>query len=165
MELTIKPMEAEEEIRGKASVHYQAWQEAYAGLVSEAYLAALTPQRCEELARRAPENTLIALKDGKVIGFTAFGICRDEDAAETGEIFALYVLAAFYGSGVGRRLMEEALARLAPYRRVAVWVLEGNRRAIRFYEKCGFSLYGCTRTLRLGEPVTAVRMALHRQGA
>ena len=42
MDMEIKSMETDEEIRGKAYVHWKAWHEAYPGLVSEAYLDNLT---------------------------------------------------------------------------------------------------------------------------
>ena len=32
-ELILKPMETEEEIRGKAFVHWKSWQESYRGIV------------------------------------------------------------------------------------------------------------------------------------
>ena len=31
-------METDEEIKGKAFVHFQSWQEAYSGIVKQAYL-------------------------------------------------------------------------------------------------------------------------------
>lgn len=33
MDIIIKPMESDSEIRGKAYVHWKAWQDAYSGLV------------------------------------------------------------------------------------------------------------------------------------
>ena len=38
MEIQIKSMETEKEIVGKAYVHYQSWQETYAGLIDAKYL-------------------------------------------------------------------------------------------------------------------------------
>ena len=34
--------------------------------------------------------------------------------------------------------MEAGLEKLKDYPKVNLWVLKGNNRAIRFYEKCGF---------------------------
>ncbi|MBR3259041.1 MAG: GNAT family N-acetyltransferase, partial [Eggerthellaceae bacterium] len=64
--------------------------------------------------------------------------------------------------GVGRTLMEAALARL-DNAQVAVWVLAGNSRAIRFYEKCGFTLDGAEQARVIGTPVTELRLVLDRQ--
>ena len=141
MSLTIKKMETAEEIKGKAFVHWRAWHEAYPDLVSRDYLEKLTLERCEKMAFSWTDNILVAMEGERVIGFVGFGD-RGEEAPETGEIFALYVLQEYYGKGVGRRLMEAGLAQLRAYPRVCLWVLKGNARAIRFYQKCGFRADG-----------------------
>lgn len=137
MSITIKRMETDEEIRGKAFVHWKAWHEAYADLVSPDYLDKLTLEKCEKMAFSWPENTLIAKDGDRVLGFVSWGD-RGEEAPGIGEIFAMYVLSECYGSGLGCRLMEAGLEQLRDYPVVCLWVLKENRRAIRFYEKCGF---------------------------
>ena len=137
MQIEIKKMETDEEIRGKAFVHWKSWQETYPGMMDEACLAGRTLEKCEEQAFRWRDGLLVA-KDGmRVIGFVGYGAAGDA-LPETGEIFALYVLGAFCGRGVGTALMDAALERLRQYPRVCLWVLKENRKAIRFYEKCGF---------------------------
>ena len=72
----------------------------------------------------------------------------DEDAGpECGEVSAIYALADAWGRGVGRALMDAALAGLASggFTEVMLWVLEGNERAIRFYERAGFQPDGATK--------------------
>ncbi len=59
-----------------------------------------------------------------------------------GEVFALYVLPEYHGTGVGRQLMDAALGALDAYPKVCLWAVKGNGRAVRFYEKCGFHLTG-----------------------
>ena len=71
--LTIKKMETEEEIRGKAFVHWSAWHEAYPGIVSEEYLEQLTLEKCEEMAGRWTDGILVAKEGDRVIGFVGFG--------------------------------------------------------------------------------------------
>ena len=137
MNIIIKAMETEAEIRGKAYVHWRAWQEAYPGLVSREYLEKLSLEKCEQMAFRFPENTLVAKEGERVLGFVCYGEGADE-APGVGEIFALYVLAERYGTGLGRRLMDAALAELGTCSQIRLWVLKGNERAIRFYEKSGF---------------------------
>ena len=89
-ETEIKKMETEEETMGKAYVHWRSWHATYPGLVSPAYLNALTLEKCEEIARRWPDNILVA-KDGvRVVGFVGYGESTEEAGA--GEIYALYVL-------------------------------------------------------------------------
>ncbi len=162
MAIIIKRMETDSEIKGKAYVHWKAWQEAYQGIVAPSYLDRMTLEKCEAIAYRWPDNILVA-KDGEnVVGFAGFGECRNDDLPDAGEVFAIYVLAAYYGQGVGYRLMREALKQLSAYARVAVWVFKDNRRAIRFYERCGYRFDGREEVLQLDAPATEVRMILER---
>lgn len=162
-ELILKPMETEEEIRGKAYVHWKSWQESYPGIVDAGYLARLSLEKCEALARAYPENTWIAKQDGQVAGFACCG--PDRDNPGSGEVYALYVLEQFQQQKIGWRLMRFCLEELAGCGRVFVWVLAGNGKAIRFYEQVGFRPDGAERTLTLGTPVKVRRMVLEREGA
>ena len=137
MNITIKKPETEDELRGKAYVQWRGWHEAYPGLVSREYLDKLTLERCEKMAFARTDGILIARDGDRVVGFVGYGD-RGEEAPGVGEIFALYILSEYYGTGLGRRLMEAGLERLRDYPRVCLWVLKENARAIRFYEKCGF---------------------------
>lgn len=159
MTIIIKPMETDDEVRGKAFVHWRSWHEAYSVIVDRRYLDALTLDKCVEIAFRWRENVLIALDEGKVVGFAGYGNCTDEDLPNAGELFALYVLPEFYGTGLGRQLTREALSRLSQPK-VCLWVLKDNHRAIRFYEKYGFRPDGREKTLILGTPLQAIRMVI-----
>lgn len=61
----------------------------------------------------------------------------------------LYVLPAWWGTGVARHLHDEALelVRAAGAERCHLWVLEHNGRARRFYERLGWRLNGETRVV------------------
>ena len=162
MPFIVKPMETEEELLGKAYVHWRSWHEAYAGLVPASYLDQLTLEKCEQTARRWPDNLLVAKDGERVVGFVGYGTSRDEDLPGAGDVFAIYVLGEYWGTGVGKTLMDAALKKLEQYGAVAVWVLKGNARAIRFYEKCGFLPDGREQTVNLGGPLPMIRMILHR---
>lgn len=114
MQITIKRMETEDEIKGKAFVHWRSWHEAYPGLVDQGYLDALTLDKCEKMAHNWPDNLIVAKHDGRVIGFVGYGD-RGAESSDTGEIFALYMLSEYYGTGVARQLMNAGLERLKNY--------------------------------------------------
>ena len=139
--MEIKRMETDDEVRGKAYVHWKSWHETYPGLVSEAYLSGLTLEGMEEKAFRWLDNILVAKEGERVVGFVGFGAAGDA-LPETGEIFALYVLPEYHGAGAAQLLMKTGLEQLADYPKVCLWVLKENARAIRFYQKCGFRLDG-----------------------
>ncbi len=131
MPIQIKEMETDEEIRGKAFVHWKSWQETYPGMMDEAYLASRTLEKCEEQAFRWRDNILVAKDGQRVIGFIGYG-AAGEALPETGEVFALYVLGAYCGRGVGTALMDAALARVAGCARGWLWVVKERKRGIRF---------------------------------
>ena len=158
MDIILKKPETEEEIRGRAFVHWKAWHEAYPGIVSPDYLDRLTLEKCEQVAFSLADGCTVAMDGDRVIGFVSCG-GQGRENPDTGEVFAIYVLAEYYGTGVGRMLMDAALEQLKDYRVICVHVLKDNGRAIRFYEKYGFQPDGEEQRIeRLGASV--VRMVL-----
>ena len=160
MNIIIKKMETDDEIKGKAFVHWKSWHEAYPGLVDQEYLDALTLEKCEKIAYSWPNNLIVAKHEGRVIGFIGYGD-RGNEAPNTGDIFALYVLSEYYGKGVAQQLMKTGLEQLNHYSQICHWVLKENKRAIRFYQKWGFIPDG----QELNSPnigATEIRMVLAR---
>ena len=111
--------------------------------------------RTERWREHLPEGaslTMLAESDGEVVGFASFGRCRDEDISQgtVGEVIAIYVHLAAWGRGVGTALLREALDRLQSdgFAEVSLWVIEGNRQAIEFYERFGFVRDGSVRPAR-----------------
>ena len=158
MDIIIKPMETEDEIRGKAYVHWKSWQESYAGIVDADYLSKLTLDGCEEKAFRWRDNLLVAKDGTRVVGFVGYGTARGEDGS--GEVFALYVLREYQKRGIGYALMLRALDELRDCRVVVLWALKENKKALRFYERIGFEPDGAEKEIVLGTPVKGVRMAM-----
>lgn len=154
----LKIMESEDEINGKGYVHYKSWHETYSELADKSYMEGITHEKCTEIAHRWPDNIIVAKDGDNVIGFVGYGAYRDNSLPEHGEIFALYVLKKYHGQKVGYDLMNAALEKLSGYKKIAVWVLKGNDRAIRFYEKYGFCFDGKEAEIKLGTPNTELRM-------
>ena len=163
MGIVIKEMVTEEEIRGKGIVDCMAAREAYSELLSREYLDAVeTPEKCIEKAFRLKDNTLVAKDGEKIVGFVGYGKCRYDDLVNAGEVFALYILHEYYDRKIGYELMNAAVERLVGYDRIAVRVLEGNVRAIRFYERYGFRFDGVKETVVLGTEKNVLRMVLEK---
>jgi ribosomal protein S18 acetylase RimI-like enzyme len=80
---------------------------------------------------------------------------------DTGEVYALYVAPDWWSTGTGRSLMAAALAALSQggYRHAVLWVLSGNARARRFYERAGFTADGAENVLAGLGGVLEVRYA------
>ncbi|MDE7281356.1 MAG: GNAT family N-acetyltransferase, partial [Ruminiclostridium sp.] len=135
---------------------------AYKGLIDQAYLNSMTLEKCTSIAFKWRDNILVAKDDDRVVGFAGYGEHSDSALSNTGEVFAIYIFSEYYGKGVGYALMQAALQKLSQYKRVALWVLKDNKRAIRFYEKCGFVFDGTEKTIVLGGENTEIRMILEQ---
>ena len=162
MNYVVKQMQTADEIDGKGYVHYKSWQETYAGLIDSEYLQKITEEKCKAIARKWTDNILVAKDGDKVIGFVGYGKYRDDTLADYGEVFAIYVLADNHGQKVGYELMNAAINKLSDYNKIAVWVLKGNERAIKFYERYGFRFDGTEQEIMLGTPNTELRMIYKR---
>ena len=136
--------------RGIAEVHVRSWQVAYRGQIPASVLAALSvdgrAKWWSQTLGNATSRVLVAEEAGRIVAFVNYGPVRDDDADpdSVGEVYAIYCLAEFWDRGIGRGLMEAALASLRDlnYAAVKVWVLDTNRRAIAFYRKLGFAADG-----------------------
>ena len=162
MEISIIPMTTSEDMDGKGYVHWKSWHETYTGLIDPAYMERITREKCVDMAHRWPQNMMVAKNGDKVIGFVGYGVHLDDTLTDCGEVFAIYVLAEYYGQKVGYALMNAAFEKLAAYKKVAVWVLKGNDRAIKFYERYGFHFDGTEKEVKLGTPNTELRMIYER---
>jgi L-amino acid N-acyltransferase YncA len=107
------------------------------------------PERWYALIEDGTVSMLMAEEDGELLGFSACGESRDEDAAPgVGEVRSLFVAAGLWGQGVGRALMSAALDSLRERgcTEATVWSFAANERANRFYEAHGFTRDGAERT-------------------
>ena len=160
--IQIVPMVTDAEIDGKAYVHWKSWKETYTGLIDQTYLDGITLEKCTQMAHRWKDNILLAKDGERVVGFVAYGACRDSTLPNVGEVFAIYVLQDYQSKKVGYRLMRSAIEKLAAYPQIAVWVLKGNTKAISFYEKYGFHFDGTEMEVLMGTPNTELRMILEK---
>ncbi|MET9496536.1 GNAT family N-acetyltransferase [Streptomyces sp. NPDC006552] len=148
-----------------AEVRVRGWQFAYAGLMPQAYLDAMSVARDSERRRhlygRSPE--FVAERDGAVVGWACFGPCRDGDVPPgEAELYALYVLPGHVSTGVGRALLDTCTdaAAGAGHPAMRLWVVAGNTRARRFYERAGFTADGAREPYEVGgATVSEVRYA------
>lgn len=146
-----------------AHVQVTGWREAYTGRMPQTILDGLDEERAtrqwgEVIAGRTPlhSDMWVAEQGGAVVGFVSSGACRDPDATPgRPEIYALYVLAAHYGTGVGQGLLDAAIGDAA----ASLWVLADNPRARAFYTRNGFAPDGATKDDdRWGDAIHEVRM-------
>ncbi len=128
-----------------AQIHAESWKVAYRGFVPDSYLDELSADRWNSIfAESLRQQTMSArlLVDGeKPIGCAFYGRSRDELYSDYGEIVSLYLLPNYIGKGYGRILIKAVQQELQDegFPKYFLWVLEENKQARKFYEKCGFS--------------------------
>jgi ribosomal protein S18 acetylase RimI-like enzyme len=149
MTLVIRP-ETADDCQALAELHVLAWQKAYRGLLPDDVLDGLSvadwaQHRRNRLHNDGPRTTVVAERDGVVVGFVRFGPDRADETY--GEIQAIYVHPDHWGCGAGDALIREALKNL-PQQEIRLWMLEGNERAQRFYARHGLHPSGTTHTYR-----------------
>ena len=93
---------------------------------------------------------VVAEHQGKIVGIASSGVPRDADTAWSIELFVIYVLADFHGSGIGADLLEAAIADAD----AALWVADPNPRAQAFYRRHGFKVDGAVKD----EGIREIRM-------
>lgn len=129
-----------------AGVHVRSWQVGYRDLLAQAYLDRLRPE--DRAARYTFSDTgpgrpvtVVAVEQEVICGFATTGPSRDSDIHGARELMAIYVDPDYWGSGVGRRLIDDARRRLGRdgASEAILWVLAGNTRARRFYEADGWA--------------------------
>ncbi len=119
------------------------WRETYGPLVDPDRLAGASDEvtrieRWRWIIEIGPATVRLAEDDGQVIGFASFGPILDA-AVDAGlgldrQLYALYTRRAYWGTGLGHRLLEAVLGD----QDALLWVLASNARAIAFYTTHGF---------------------------
>jgi GNAT superfamily N-acetyltransferase len=132
---------------GIAHVQTVSWREAYAGLLPADFLAnrVVTGDEWQERLTNLGSNHFVhvAVRESEMIGFAAAGPSLEEavEGDSTPWLYAIYVLADWWGKGVGFRLYQAVLTdfEIAGYTEAVLWVLVGNERAETFYLRQGWT--------------------------
>lgn len=139
-----------------ARVRAACWRESFTGMVPDEVLAnadAWAPRVAEAWASamldRGACYWLAVDEHGRIVGVAHADAAFEPDPPAPLELKTLYLLDRAKGSGVAAALVHRAIGDEVP---AYLWVIEGNERAIRFYERVGFRRDGEVRTIRPGWP-------------
>ncbi len=140
-----------------AKVYIDSWGTTYRGLIPAPVLDGMrvlkqTMDWWAVLCRSEPGRGAVVAQDsgGGVFGFISFGVARQLQKDNCGEVYTLYLLASRQGRGIGSRLLAVAARRMAAsgFRSLAIWALSDNP-ACAFYERLGGTVVD-RRTVTLG---------------
>jgi GNAT superfamily N-acetyltransferase len=152
-----------DDVESAAHCHLDCWREAYTGLVPDDRLAELLSLdwflglwRTSISERR---SVTIAVHGSGVIGFAAAGPAGEAGVDVRFQLNAINVRQAYWGTGVGQRLLDAAIED----RDAFLWVFRDNARARAFYVRNGFLPDGAERVEPLFGPIE-IRMVRRRAG-
>lgn len=121
-----------------AAVHQQCWRETYT-LPAEAWETITEQSRrtmWEQLLGEPGRDrkVTLALADGTLIGVAWARTAMDPGAVRDLELYGLYVLTAWHGTGIGQALLDDVIGVEPAW----LWVAVDNLRAQAFYRRNGF---------------------------
>lgn len=113
----------------------QGWNAEFEALITRIYA------EYEEAPANPPKSLWVAEQGGEMAG-SVFILPAAEEAEGTAQLRMLYVEPMFRGQGIGKRLVEEAIAfsRASGYRRIMLWTQDCLVSARRIYQGAGFTL-------------------------
>lgn len=141
-------------------LHLTTWKETYSGKFpdsewgSKARLARIGMWKAICTAPRAGDKFAVVERDGRLVGLAGAGASQDDPAARAVQLWFIYLLASEQGTGAGQELLDSVLG-TSPS---SLWVLEGNPRAISFYERNGFHVDGSRKATKYEAAGYEIRM-------
>jgi len=122
----------------------------------QAYMnEAFTMEKLNAELLEADSFFLLAVSDGRLSGYARVRQNPEADALlgpGHPELQRFYVDSAYHGKGVANEMMEEVVKRLSGYKWIWLGVWEHNPRAIRFYTRHGFEVFG-THPFQMGDEI------------
>lgn len=148
-----EPGDAEE----LGDLHLRCRREAYAGLLSANFfeqqnLADRIARWSQILTGPHAARHWVAVHDGRLIGFS--GSIPPGTSSVT-ELWGIYLLSAYHGSGLGQRLLEATIGTES----AMLWVAQDNPRAQAFYRRNGFIPNGTRKVVEDWEGITLIQMS------
>lgn len=121
------------EIRSLAKLWHNAWQDAHSEIVPDGLVRIRTPEDFEKRTHDRSSNMRVVGPVNAPLGFYVV----DKD-----ELEHLFVSSEARGTGIAQLLIEDAERSILNNGFGKAWLgcVIGNKRAARFYEKCGWHL-------------------------
>lgn len=132
----------------------ETWKDAFADLVTKSdmdnFADFVHQQNRFEQRLKDREFVYVLLCDGQVSAVCTASFCRDRDLFDACMIDQLYVLPEFQRKGFGRKLLFYTLRSMRGkgFKQAALYVMDGNGKAVSFYKKFGFRADGKTEKCR-----------------
>lgn len=139
-------------------VHSEAWKQAYIGVFADSFLK-------EDTAGKRKQEFLDSFCNKDIFYYvvyediTPIGIIKVIEEVDAYEIASLYMLEKYCNKGYGKQAIAYLKKELSE-KRIRLWVLEDNTKAIRFYENNCFEFSGNTRIINRGQEFVQLQYEL-----
>jgi GNAT superfamily N-acetyltransferase len=126
-----------------AKVHVRSWKESFAGLVPETVMERITVEKRTEVFEQRFQSDAYRMYvaeagDRGVIGFADCGDPREKIDDFEAELYAIFMLPEFQGSGVGSRLFSFCAKALAERGKSSFYLFAFENSPYRsFYDRMG----------------------------
>ncbi|MEN1968659.1 GNAT family N-acetyltransferase [Lentibacillus sp. N15] len=147
--------------KGIANVHVDSWRTTYKGILPDALLDNLSySRRMKQWEQNIAQQHVFVVENdqGEIVGFSAGGKERTgKYPSYTGELYAIYILQAYQGKGLGKLLVQPVVdvLRNLDCHSMLVLVLKEND-ATYFYEAIGGKQVDVTEETIAGQAVIEV---------
>lgn len=148
-----------------ALINSKSFQQAFQGIIPDDFLKEKfsyekLKERLNNELNEGTATSCIMYKDDIPVGMLTFAKDdhKERDSSEI-DIWRIYLLPEYWGQNLGIELIHWSTAALngKGYKKVALWVVEENVRARKFYEKVGFIHEGEIRIINPGREITEYR--------
>ena len=126
-----------EDVRQIAEICVEDWKTAYRGIIDDAFLDSMSVDKRYEIEKNRYQDFIVAADANRILGYA--WLQTAEDGAADCEIVALYVRYSYRKNGIGKLLLQYAIAQFkaSGKKRMIIWCLKENDESRRFYEKTG----------------------------
>lgn len=148
-----------------AMIYSKSFQQAFKGIIPDDFLKEkFAYERLKDrLSKELNEGTAtscIMYKDDIPVGMLTFA--KDDDKERDNleiDIWRIYLLPEYWSQNLGIEFIDWGIKELIAkgYKKVALWVVEENIRARKFYEKVGFFHEGEIRIISPGRKIREYR--------
>ena len=148
-----------------ALINSTSFQQAFQGIIPDDFLKERfsyekLKDRLYKESNEGTATSCIMYKDSIPVGMLTFAKDdhKERDNSEI-DIWRIYLLPEYWGQNLGIELIQWSIEELKGkgYKKVALWVVEENVRARKFYEKVGFNHEGEMRIINPGREMTEYR--------
>ena len=143
-EMEIRFVTEKDDLREISGIYEKSWKKTYKGMLPSGYLKRIPEGNWADRINRFGSRSMVVVSGDEYIGTISFGASHISQYEGLGEVFSLYVLPQYTGKGIGKLLMDRAVAELKAlgYSRIILFALDRNLVARRFYERYGYTASG-----------------------